>query len=120
MDIGKTLDVASREEWRRWLTDNHQSEKEIWLFLYKKASPQRPITYSEAVDEATCYGWIDSQSKSMDERKYAQRFSPRQKNSYWSEPNKARALKMLREGRMAPAGLAALPADVIEGWNKQG
>ena len=119
MDIGNILDVASREEWRRWLADNHQTQKEIWLVVYKKAAPQRPITYMEALLEAICYGWIDSQSKSIDEWKYAQRFSPRRANSPWSEPNKARALRMLGQGRMAPAGLGTLPADVIEAWNEQ-
>jgi uncharacterized protein YdeI (YjbR/CyaY-like superfamily) len=120
MAIRKILHVGSRDEWRDWLADNHGEEQEVWLILYKKGSPEPLISYEEAVEEAVCFGWIDSQSRSIDDATYAQRFSPRRPASPWSESNRARVLKMLRAGKMAPAGLASLPGDVLERWNEQG
>jgi uncharacterized protein YdeI (YjbR/CyaY-like superfamily) len=116
MDVGETLYVTSREEWRRWLADHHRDKKEIWLIFYKKASGQPSIPYDDAVEEAVCHGWVDSQMKSLDESRYAIRFTPRRKKSHWSDSNKGRALKMLREGKMTPAGMALLPSEVLQMW----
>ena len=112
MDIGETLYVTNREDFRKWLTENHRSRKEIWLIQYKKAAKKPSIDYVEAVEEALCFGWIDGLEKSMDAERYALRFSPRRPKSNWTETNKERARKLIIEGRMTAAGRAALPPDI--------
>ena len=112
MEIGETLYVTTREEFRKWLEENHKSKKEIWLIQYKKATKRPSINYVEAVEEAICFGWIDSTEKNIDPERYALRFSPRRPKSNWTETNKDRARKMIAEGRMSPAGRATLPPDV--------
>ena len=116
MKIGETLDTASREEWRHWLAQNHDSKDEIWLVFYKKASGKPSLPYDEAVEEAVCYGWIDSLVKSIDDDKYTRRFSPRRPGSEWSAYNKRRALKMMRTGKMTPPGEALLPPEVLDAF----
>lgn len=112
MLIGETLYVTHRDDLRKWLIDNHKSKKEIWLVQYKKAAKKPSINYAEAVEEAICFGWIDSTEKSMDAERYATRFSPRRPKSNWTNTNKDRARRMLAEGRMTPAGRLTLPDDV--------
>ena len=111
MEIDETLYVANREGFRKWLEENHKSKKEIWLIQYKKATKKPSINYVEAVEEALCFGWIDSTEKSMDAERYATRFSPRRLKSNWTEANKERARRLIAEGRMTEAGLASLPED---------
>jgi uncharacterized protein YdeI (YjbR/CyaY-like superfamily) len=113
MKTGETLTVTTREEWRRWLAEHHQSKGEIWLVFYYKRTGKPTIPYNDAVEEAICYGWIDSQQNRMDEERFVRRFSPRRKRSHWSKSNKERALRMLRAGRMAEAGMALLPDDLL-------
>jgi uncharacterized protein YdeI (YjbR/CyaY-like superfamily) len=112
MEIGETLYVTDRDSFRKWLIENHQRKKEIWLVQYKKAAKKPSIKYVEAVEEALCFGWIDNIEKSIDVERYALRFSPRRQKSNWTNTNKDRARKMIAEGRMTPAGRATLPADV--------
>jgi uncharacterized protein YdeI (YjbR/CyaY-like superfamily) len=112
MKIGETLYVTTRDDLRKWLIENHQSKKEIWLIRYKKATKKPSIDYVEAVEEAICFGWIDSMEKGMDAERYATRFSPRKPKSNWTNTNKDRARKMIAEGRMSPSGTATLPPDV--------
>ncbi|GAB4455447.1 MAG: hypothetical protein Kow0070_03730 [Anaerolineales bacterium] len=112
MQIGETLYVINRDEFRKWLIENHQTRKEIWLIQYKKAAKKPSIHYAEAVEEAICFGWIDSYEKSMDAERYVTRFSPRKPKSNWTNTNKERARKMIAEGRMTPAGRVTLPPDV--------
>jgi uncharacterized protein YdeI (YjbR/CyaY-like superfamily) len=111
MEIGETLYVTTRDDFRKWLQKNHKTKKEIWLIQYKKATKKPSINYIEAVEEAICFGWIDSTEKSMDAERYATRFSPRRPKSNWTETNKERARKMIAEGRMTEAGLVTLPKD---------
>lgn len=101
--------APSRKEWRKWLQKHHATTKEIYLVYYKKGSGKPRVPYSDAVEEALCFGWIDSTVKPLDEEKYAQRFSPRRKNSFWSEPNRERVRMLVKQGLMTPAGLAAFP-----------
>lgn len=112
MEIGETLYVTNREDFRNWLIQNQQAKKEIWLIQYKKATKKPSINYVEAVEEAICFGWIDGFEKSMDAERFATRFSPRREKSNWTNTNKDRARRMIAEGRMTPAGRAKLPADV--------
>lgn len=114
MEIGETLYVTTGDEFRKWLLKNHRTRKEIWLVQYKKATKKPSINYVDAVEEALCFGWIDGLEKSMDAERYALRFSPRRPKSNWTNTNKERARKMIAEGRMTPAGRAALPPDVIK------
>ena len=108
MKIGKTLYVVDRNGWRAWLAKNHSKETEIWLIYYKKASGKPRIPYNDAVEEALCFGWIDSIVKKIDEEKFAQRFSPRRPGSGLSQANKERIRKLIIEKRMKKAGLAAV------------
>jgi uncharacterized protein YdeI (YjbR/CyaY-like superfamily) len=111
MEVGKKLYVTTREGFRNWLAKNHQSEAEIWLVIYKKASGKMTISYDDAVEEAMCFGWVDSMMKSIDTEKYAQRFGPRRTGSNWTEANKAKARELIAEGKMTEAGLAKLPLE---------
>jgi len=112
MEIGETIYVTTRDEFRKWLIPNHMTKKEIWLIQYKKATKKPSINYADAVEEAICFGWIDGLEKSMDAERYALRFSPRRPKSSWTNTNKDRARKMIVEGRMTHAGRASLPPDV--------
>lgn len=127
MEIGKTLYVINGKQWRQWLAKNHDKEKEIWLIYYKKHSGKQRIPYNDAVEEALCYGWIDSTAKKINDDSFAQRFTPRRNTSQWSEMNKERARKLIKQGKMMPSGLAklehktrkntkvlALPLDILE------
>lgn len=108
MNIGKTLYITRRSEWRKWLSENYDKEKEIWLIYYKKDSNKPRISYDDAVLEALCFGWIDSIVKGIDEEKFAQRFSPRKNTSVLSQLNKERIRELIKENKMTDAGLKAL------------
>jgi uncharacterized protein YdeI (YjbR/CyaY-like superfamily) len=92
---------------RAWLEKHHATKAELWVGFHKKASGKPSITWPEAVDEATCFGWIDGVRRSVDETSYANRFTPRKPTSTWSARNTRRAKELIKEGRMRPAGLAA-------------
>lgn len=106
MKIENPLIVKNKDEWRAWLEAHHASEKEIWLVYFKPASGVKGIRYEESVDEALCYGWIDSLINRIDDEKYARKFNPRREGSNWSAANKSRMEKLIQSGRMTPAGLA--------------
>jgi uncharacterized protein YdeI (YjbR/CyaY-like superfamily) len=100
----------TRNAWRAWLARNHDKQKGIWLAYYKKAAGKKSVTYEEALQEALCYGWIDSRVGTLDAERYKQRYTPRNDKSIWSSSNKARVDKLIAEGRMAPPGLAKVEA----------
>lgn len=108
MKLGKTLYVATRKEWRAWLARHHKTEPEIWLVYYRKASGKPRIPYNDAVEEALCYGWIDSNLKPIDENSYAQRYSPRRKGGKLSEMNKERVRRLIKAKKMTRAGLESI------------
>ena len=95
----------SAAEFRSWLARNHSSASEVWIGFYKKDSGRTGITYSEALDEALCFGWIDGVRKKVDAISYTNRFSPRKARSYWSEINTRRVAELINAGRMDQAGL---------------
>jgi uncharacterized protein YdeI (YjbR/CyaY-like superfamily) len=102
----KTLYFSNRNEWRRWLETNGEKETVIWLIFYKKGSGKRSVPYPDAVEEALCFGWIDSIIKRLDDEKYIQKFTPRKENSSWSVLNVSRVRKMISQGWMTEKGLA--------------
>jgi len=108
VDIGKTLYLTNREQWRSWLAKNHAKKKEIWLIYYRKSSSKPRIPYNDAVEEALCYGWIDSIMKNMDNERFCQRFTPRRTKSVLSEMNKERIRMMIRARKITPFGLMAV------------
>ena len=108
MNLGKTFYAKNRKEWRAWLAKHHRTAPEIWLVYYKKDSGTPRIPYNHAVDEALCYGWIDSLVKSIDTRRYAQRFSPRKSTSALSAMNRERVRRLIAAKRMTKAGLASI------------
>ncbi len=113
MDVRESLMLDKPEELRQWLQENHQTKIEIWLVFYKKSSGKQTLTIAQAVEEALCFGWIQSRLKPLDPGRFAVRFSPRHKGSIWSLPNLKRVRRLIAEGRMTEAGLAVLPPDFI-------
>lgn len=105
----ETFYPKNRQEWREWLQKNHDKKQSVWLIYYKKQSNIPTIIYSEAVDEALCFGWIDSKSKPLDNEKFMQFFSKRKTNSVWSKVNKEKIERLTIEGLMTKAGF-----DIIE------
>jgi uncharacterized protein YdeI (YjbR/CyaY-like superfamily) len=97
----------SPAELRKWLEENQDKAKELWVGFYKKGSGQAGITYAEALDEALCFGWIDGIRKSVDEMSYTNRFTPRKPGSIWSMVNIKRAGELVEAGLMLPSGLKA-------------
>jgi uncharacterized protein YdeI (YjbR/CyaY-like superfamily) len=101
---------ATADEWRAWLAEHHDTAPELWVGFHKKASGRPSITWPEAVDQALCFGWIDGVRKSVDDGRYAIRFTPRRRNSIWSKINVGRVEELTRRGLMHVAGLAAYQA----------
>jgi uncharacterized protein YdeI (YjbR/CyaY-like superfamily) len=115
----KQLHFKNREKWRNWLSQNHAAENELWLIFYKKATGQPCIAYGASVEEALCFGWIDSIIKKIDDAKYARKFTPRKNESNWSELNRKRANKMIKEKRMTEAGLSKIQiAKKTKRWDR--
>jgi uncharacterized protein YdeI (YjbR/CyaY-like superfamily) len=96
------------QEWRQWLEKHHRSEQSVWLLQYKKSSEKPTISWSEAVDEALCFGWIDSTRKTVDNESFIQFFTRRKPNSVWSKINKEKVKQLIKEGRMTEAGLKSI------------
>lgn len=108
MKLKKTIYITNRKQWRSWLAKNHNKEKEIWLMYYRKSSGKKRIPYNDAVEEALCYGWIDSTMKGIDEERFAQRFTPRRSGSVLSQMNKERIHRLIEQKKMTSQGLAAV------------
>ena len=111
----KTVYAKSGAAWRAWLQKHGEKENCVWLIMYHKGKGKPSVYYAEAVEEALCFGWIDSKPNKRDEESYYQFFSPRKPKSKWSGVNKVRVEKLLAEGRMAPQGLAVIEAAKISG-----
>lgn len=107
----KTLRVPSRRQWREWLDKNHASESEVWLIFYKQHTGVASIEYKDALDEALCFGWVDSLVKRLDDRRYARKFTPRRADSRWSDLNRKRYAELKAGGRLRPAGVSRSPTD---------
>jgi len=104
----ETFCPASQQEWRQWLIENHRSKQCVWLIYYKKKANVATLTWSEAVDQALCFGWIDSVRKSGDHDTFIQFFSKRKVNSVWSKINKGKVIGLIDNGLMTRAGLDSI------------
>lgn len=103
-----TFCPSSREEWRQWLEENHMEEESVWLVQYKVKSKKKSITWTEAVEEALCFGWIDSVKRTIDDESYKQYYSKRKPNSTWSKINKDKVAILVEHGLMSDAGLRTI------------
>jgi uncharacterized protein YdeI (YjbR/CyaY-like superfamily) len=108
MDISRTTTAINRSDWRAWLEKNHATASEIWLVYYKKDTGKPSVSYPESLEEALCFGWIDSIIQKIDAEKYARKFNPRRPGSKWSELNRHLVAKLVGEGRMTAAGLSVV------------
>ncbi len=103
-----TFYAKTQEEWRNWLGKNHRTEKSIWLIFYKKGSGIQSTNYSEALEEALCFGWIDSKANKRDDVSYYQYFAKRKPKSNWSKVNKEKVAKLIEKGLMTSAGFESI------------
>ena len=107
----KTLRVRTLDQWCDWLDKHHASESEVWLIFYKQHTGVASIDYQDALDEALCFGWVDSLVKRLDDRRYARKFTPRRADSRWSAVNRKRYAELKAQGRLKPPGLERPPTD---------
>lgn len=130
MKITKKLFVLNRTAWRDWLKKHYKSEKEIWLVYYRKQAGKPRIGYNDAVEEALCFGWIDSTVKTLDAERFAQKFSPRKPKSAYSQPNKERLCRLIKQSKVVKDVLATLgsidtekfeiPSDILQALKANG
>jgi len=106
----RTLLVRNVEQWHDWLDEHHASESEVWLVFHKVHTGVPSIDYKDALDEALCFGWVDSLVKRLDDKRYARKFTPRKADSRWSDINRRRYAELEASGRVQPPGLARAPA----------
>jgi uncharacterized protein YdeI (YjbR/CyaY-like superfamily) len=114
-----TITPKSRQAWRAWLDQNHDSKAEAWVVFYKRHTGRPTLSYDDAVEEALCFGWIDGVRRSLDSERYTHRFSPRTPSSRWSALNRTRAERMERAGKMTAAGRQKIEEAMRNGkWNE--
>lgn len=107
----KTFVAQTVDQWRKWLDEHHDSESEVWLIFYKLHTGVESIAYLDALDEALCFGWVDSLVKRLDEARYARKFTPRKVDSRWSTINRKRYAALKAAGRLKPSGINRPPKD---------
>lgn len=115
MDVPTGIEVPSRKTWRAWLRKNHAKSTSVWLVYYKKESGHPSVSYTDAVEEALCHGWIDSTVRPIDNLRWMQLFTPRRPKSVWSKLNKSRVEKLTADGLMTPAGQTVINAAKANG-----
>ncbi|NBA89163.1 hypothetical protein GVN16_25520 [Emticicia sp. CRIBPO] len=111
----ETFYPENRDEWRKWLAENHSSKQSVWLIHHKKKTGVPSVAWSDAVDEALCFGWIDSTRRSLENDMFMQFFSKRKAKSVWSKINKDKIERLTEEGLMTQAGLAVIEAAKADG-----
>ena len=107
----KTFLARTTKQWREWLAEHHDSESEVWLIFHKLHANVVAIAYQDALDEALCFGWVDSLVKRLDDRRYARKFTPRRADSRWSTTNRRRYAALKASGRLKPSGIKRAPTD---------
>ena len=119
MANGERVQPETAEAWGRWLEQNHEREGGVWLVSWKKHTGKADLSYDDAVTEALRFGWIDSKGSALDDNRSMLWFSPRRKGSAWSGPNKSRIARLVREDRMAPAGIRSIETAKADGsWSR--
>ena len=108
----KRFYAKDRKAWRDWLFKNHDKEKEVWLVYFRKSTGKSTVSYNDSVEEALCFGWIDSIEKGLDSERFMGRFTPRKPKSNWSPTNRIRAKRLIASKQMTEAGRKALPEDL--------
>jgi uncharacterized protein YdeI (YjbR/CyaY-like superfamily) len=116
MTPSNSVHPKTRAQWRQWLASNHTRDEGVWLISYKKATGKPRVEYDEAVEEALCFGWIDSKAGKLDQERSRRYFAPRKPGTGWSKSNKERVEKLIQAGLMQPAGLAKVEAAKGDGW----
>lgn len=114
-DDVETIEPGSADDFRSWLAANHRDASAVWLMYWKKGSGRPSLSWPDAVDEALCYGWIDTKVQSVDDDRYVQYFAPRRPRSVWSRINKEKVERLVVEGRMTDAGLAVIDRAKADG-----
>lgn len=115
----ETFDFQDRKAWREWLDKNHSSSLGVWLIIQKKDSREKGVFLGDVVEEALCFGWIDSKLNVIDEKRFKLLLTPRRPKSIWSEQNKQRVEKLIQQGLMTAAGLKRIEVAKKDGsWNK--
>ncbi len=107
----KTLLVRTLDQWRDWLAEHHASESEVWLIFHKRHTGKKSIDYKDALDEALCFGWVDSLVNRLDDRRFARKFTPCSVDSRWSNVNRKRYAELKAGGRLKPPGIARPPTN---------
>jgi uncharacterized protein YdeI (YjbR/CyaY-like superfamily) len=116
----KAVKAVNRDSWRKWLLKNHEKERSVWLIMYHIKSKTKSIYYNDAVEEALCFGWIDSTRVKRDTESYYQYFAKRRPGSNWSQSNRDRVKKLIAEGLMTPAGQVFIDIAKKKGtWNSK-
>jgi len=116
LDDAPLVHADDRATWRAWLQANHETARGAWLVTWRSCSGRARLDYEAAIEEALCFGWVDSTGGQLDDERGKLYFAPRKPRSVWAASNKARVEKLIREGRMAPAGLAAIERAKANGW----
>ena len=112
LDVSRAIPIASERDFDDWLSAHGRSVPEVVVAIHNKASGKQAVTFAALQETALCHGWVDTQTRRIDDERYAIRFVPRRPGSNWSPTNRRLARRLLAEGRMTPAGAATLPADL--------
>jgi uncharacterized protein YdeI (YjbR/CyaY-like superfamily) len=112
LDVSRAIPIDNAREFDDWLTDHGSSSRELIIAIFKKSSGRQTVSFTELLEIGFCHGWVDTQTKSIDDQRYALRFVPRRHGSNWSPRNRVIVRRLLDEGRMLPAGIASLPDDL--------
>ncbi len=113
------ISFETQQDWERWLAERHTNTEGIWLKIAKKETGTPSVSYSEALESALCYGWIDGQKATFDDKYWLQKFTPRRTKSIWSKVNCDKATALMAEGRMQPAGIRQLELAKADGrWDQ--
>jgi uncharacterized protein YdeI (YjbR/CyaY-like superfamily) len=112
MGVEDGIQMDRAEEFDAWLAEHGRTEREVWVIIFKKASKRQTVTYDDLLEVAITRGWIDVQTKSLDDERYGTRFVPRRQGSNWSATNRAIVKRLIAEDRMQPEGEASLPEDL--------
>lgn len=113
MAIEDGLLIGSRREIEAWFAATGQTQRELWAIIFKKTSGKQSVTIGELIESGLCWGWVDHQTKRIDDERYGIRFVPRRPGSNWSARNRATACRLIAAGRMTPAGAVQLPPDLV-------